>query len=139
MTKALPLLALALFFLAGPARAADGQVPAGVLQRLGLADLEPLSDAQGAAIRGQSGVVMARGLSLSTGLVLDRNTNSFVSGTDANTAISTAENSSDWAWTQALSAHRSAFSLNLGVNSSNGLFTGVLIGGAGGNACAAAW
>lgn len=138
MNKVVTLAALALLPLATRGFAADGQVPAAVLQRLGLGGMQALSDEDGIGVRGLGGNAMARGLSLSTGLVIDRSTNSFVSGNDANAAIASAENAGFLHWTRALTSQQSAFNLKLEVAGANGPFTGVLIGGAGGSACAAA-
>jgi len=134
MKTVVSLAALAVVGFGSCGFAADGQVPAAVLQGLGLHDMEPLSDEQGMNIRGSGGNAMARGLSLVASLLIDQSTNSFVSGTDANAAMSSAENAGAGVWTRASSSQQSAVNLNLGITSANGVFTGVLIGGSGGSA-----
>lgn len=129
-----PVVAVALLFAAVPAQAADGHVPAALLKSLGLAELKVLSDQEAHQIRGQGGVV-ARSTSVINGLVLDPNTKSFVFGSDANGAVSSAENAGK-AVTEASTSTTSSINLNLTVTSNNGTFVGGVLGGAGGNAAA---
>jgi hypothetical protein len=50
--KTLLAVAVVLLLLAGPARAADARLSQDSLARLGLGGMQPISDAQGAQIRG---------------------------------------------------------------------------------------
>jgi hypothetical protein len=131
MRNALPF-ALAAILVAAPALATDRQVPDSTLAAVGLSGLEAMSDAQGNQVRGMSTGVRSFGVSMVSGLIIDPVTNSFIFGSDANTASSAVIGGF------AASQQTSAVSLNL-VIESNGTypgFYGTLLGGAGGSAFA---
>lgn len=135
MRHAAIFTALAALFLASPAIADDGQVPATTLDALGLSGLQHLSDEAGQQVRGMSSQAAAtRGLSLVSGLLLDPATGSFIAGTDANFAKSAAKGSG---YTYAGQAQASSLDLILSVNPPHG-FLGALSGIAGGSSSASA-
>ncbi len=138
MKYALALTALLTALCAAPALAADTYVPQSTLSSLGLGEMEVVSDEVGMEVRGMSGSAMTMGLSLVTGLLIDPNTKSFIFGSDANAASATAENAGKQILTQASHAQASALNLSLNVTSTNGVFTGTLVGGAGGSGVAMA-
>ena len=130
------LVAVLVCLLTAPALAGDGNVPQSTLHSLGLAGMETVSDAEGMQVRGMSGCAQVSGLSLVTGLLLDPATNSYVWGTDANTARASAENAGCRIRAEASKEHLSTVELNLTVDIDDGLyshFEGYLIGGAGGS------
>jgi len=125
--------------LAAPAFAGDGHVPKSTLDRLGLAGMQPVSDAEGMQVRGMSGCARVLGRSLVSGLLLDPVTTSYVFGADSNSATSSAENGGCRVKAQATHQQLSNVSLSLTVSIDNGLssvFDGYLIGGAGGSGMA---
>ncbi|MGE3999537.1 MAG: hypothetical protein AB7I48_04920, partial [Planctomycetaceae bacterium] len=128
------MAALFTLFVAGAARAEDGHVPQSTLASLGLGDMQVLSDNDGMAVRGMSGAT-AWGTSVVTGLLLDPDTKSFVIGTDANMSGSSSSAYSKHG-SFAYQDNHSYVELALVVSTSTSNFTGLLIGGAGGNSAA---
>ncbi len=120
--------------MATPSFAEQGRVPQSTLDSLGLAGMEIVSDTDGQQVRGMSGNAFATGLGIVSGVLLDPSSGSFVFGTDANTATASAENAG-LALTQAMQQNGSAINMTLNVASPN-VFTGMLIGGAGGGSSA---
>jgi hypothetical protein len=114
--------------------AADGAIPQTTLESLGLSDLEVLSDSDGSEVRGRSGNAFVLGLSMVTGFLVDSDTDSFVFGSDSNTAEATAENCGLYVVNIAQENHGSATALNLDVTGGTGGWTGFLFGGSGGSA-----
>ena len=114
--------------------AADGAIPQATLASLGLSDLEVLSDSYGSEVRGRSGNAFALGLSMVTGFLVDSDTNSFVFGSDSNTAEANAENSGLHVFNTAQENHESATVLNLDVTGGTGGWTGSSYRGSGGSA-----
>jgi hypothetical protein len=130
------LVAIMTVAIASSAFAGDGAVPKSSLNALGLNGMQVLSDEAGLEVRGMSSNAKAMGLSLVTGLLIDPHTKSFVFGVDANLAKATAENAGLNAVSSAATAQQSAVGLQLNVVTDVSSFSGVLLGGAGGNAFA---
>src|SRR5690606_18781510 len=102
------------------------------LAAVGLSDLEMLSDVQGNAVRGMHGSVKAFGKSIVSALLLDAETGSFIAGTDANFASTSAHGGI------AVYDQASALAVELTVEPSGNFsgFNSAIIGGAGGSAFA---
>jgi hypothetical protein len=133
MKYALALAAILTFFLAAPTLGDDGHVSQAALNALGLADMETVSDEEGAQVRGMaSGSGMSMSRSLVTGLLIDPNTKSHVWGTDLNIASASLEGCGIIVAPDPYTETASGINLNLDVVSTFGSFSGVLIGGAGG-------
>ncbi|HEX5103141.1 MAG TPA: hypothetical protein VFV87_04990 [Pirellulaceae bacterium] len=127
---------LLLAVAASPALAGDGQIPQSKLQRLGLGQMQTMSDSQGMEVRGQSSGVMAGGLSLVFGILQDpANPGNFVGATDLNTAMASAENAGLQVLSTSQVTQGSAISTSLNVITPVSSFAGVLFG-LGGNAAA---
>ncbi len=143
--------AAVLAFAAAPALAGEGQVPQSKLANLGLGNAQVLSDSDGMQIRGMgrkdyghqnygkqqivgssSSNALASGRSLVVGLLIDPATNSFVFGSDTNSAASSSENGGLNAPSSAFEKQSSGLGLDLNVVTSTSKFNGVLNGGAGG-------
>jgi len=131
MRTAFPLV-LASLVSAAPALAADRPVPQSTLASVGLSGLETMSDAQGDQVRGMHPGVRAFGVSMVSGLILDPVTDSFIFGSDVNSASSGVHGSF------AASQQASAVALTLVVQPSGEYpgFSGTILGGAGGSAFA---
>ena len=143
-------IAAVLAFAAAPALAGEGHVPQSKLASVGLANAQVLSDSQGMQIRGMgrkdhghpfhgkqivgssSSNALASGRSLVVGLLIDPATNSFVFGSDTNSAASSAENGGLNAPSQAFEKQESGLHLDLNVVTATSNFNGVINGGAGG-------
>ena len=138
MRYAFCLAALLAALSAVPAFAGNGHVPQSTLAVLGLPDMEILSDEEGMQVRGQGGSAATMGLSLVMGLLIDPATKSFVFGADTNVAAASAESSS--LITDPVASHETAssVSLDLDVTTDTSVYSGVLIGGAGGSGYASA-
>lgn len=135
------LVAVALVLLAsGPAYAEDGNVPRSALAALGLAELEPMSDDAGLAVRGKtSSFAMVVGTSVVFGQLLTPDTKNFVVGSDTNMVSGNAESTSALGTLIVKKDHFSAIELALAVSTpSFGDFGGALVGSAGGFGVAAA-
>ena len=137
VNKTLAMLFALAALICAPAMA-DNHVPRATLEMLGLGEMEVLNDSQGMEVRGLSGNAVTMGLSMVSGLLIDTNTNSFVFGSDTNNAMATAENAGLHILTMVGHSQMSAVSLNLDVTTINGAFSGILMGGAGGNGAASA-
>lgn len=122
--------------MAASADAGDSHVPQSTLAAVGLADMQMLTDAEGAEVRGLSGNAAARGLSLVSGLLIDPATNSFVFGSDVNATMANAENAGLQVFTMANTFQNSAIALDLNVITGVSFYNGILFGAAGGNAFA---
>lgn len=125
-------LAMAVALFAAPALASDRPVPSSTLAAVGLSDLEEISDARGNEVRGMHGVTKAFGKSLVSALLLDPESGSFISGTDANSSIATAHGRI------AVEQQASAVAVSLIVEPSGNFsgFSSAILGGAGGSAFA---
>lgn len=129
---ALVLMVLVAVF-ASPALAGDGQVSGNQLAALGLSGMEPMSDTQAMAVRGQSSNAKSSGSSLVFGAIIDPHTGSFVSGSSVNFSKATAENAGLNALSNAGHTQGSALDIQLIVVTSTSTFSGRAIGGAGGS------
>jgi hypothetical protein len=143
-------VAALLAFAAAPALAGDGRVPQSKLANLGLGNAQVLTDSEGMQIRGMgrrdyghksygkqivgssSSNALASGRSLVVGLLIDPATNSFVFGSDTNSAASSSENGGLNAPSSAFEKQSSGLGLDLNVVTATSKFDGVLNGGAGG-------
>lgn len=128
-------LALAMILaslVAAPALAGDGHVPRATLASLGLAGMQPVSDAEGMQVRGMGGAAWVKGISMVSGLVMEPSTKSFVFGSDANLVVANAE-AACWRRVEVAKDHQSFVGLQLAVqNGPYSYFEGALYGGAGG-------
>jgi hypothetical protein len=133
------LVAVLVCLLAAPALAGDGHVPQSTLKSLGLAGMQPVSDAEGMHVRGMSGCARVMGISLVSGLLLEPSTKNFVFGSDANFVLANAENAGCRMRAEAFKQHMSHVALELTVDIGGGEyghFEGTLFGGAGGSGLA---
>jgi hypothetical protein len=126
------LLVLAIGLFAAPAQASDRRVPDSTLAAVGLSNLQMLSDAQGNEVRGMHRNAKAFGKSLVSALILDPESNSFIVGTDANSATASVQGR------LAASQQTSAVAVSLIVEPSGNFsgFSSAILGGAGGSAFA---
>jgi hypothetical protein len=126
------LLAMAVALWAEEAQASDRPVPASTLAAVGLPDLQMLNDAQGNEVRGMHRGAKAFGKSIISALILDPESNSFIVGTDANSATASVQGRF------AASQQTSAVAVSLIVEPSGNFsgFSSAIIGGAGGSAFA---
>jgi hypothetical protein len=109
-------LAVLLALVAVPAFAGDGNVPQATLSSLGLSDLEPMSDAQGMEVRGQSSsFVIVKGTSLVFGQLMTPDTKNFVVGSSANEVDANAETTRSDGLLTATKLHGVTFNLFLEV------------------------
>jgi hypothetical protein len=131
MRLALSLATLLTMFSATTLSANDGRLSQTTLAALGLSDMQPLTDAEGAQVRGSGGDVLAMSLSVVSGVVIDHSTKNFLFGSDANLAKATAAKGG-YLPAVAMTQHISAIQLQLVTSS----FSGRIIGGAGGGAFA---
>ena len=154
MKRVLALAALLACGTAAPAMADQGHVPFNTLSRLGLAGMQSMSDSEGLTVRGMGGgggIVAAMGKSLVSGAIISPNTKNFVAGTTSNMAMGNAEHAGghfdhhghkghgDKGFDPALfiqTNQNSILGLQLIVAQDLDVFSGVLIGGAGGTASA---
>ena len=141
MKYAFSLAAILVCLMALPAWAADGHVPQTTLARLGLAQMEILSDAEGLQVRGMGhghgghgggGAGAVIGSSMVTGLVIDQYTKSYVLGADTDMAAACLETVCSFTPPDPFIRHDSRVGLFLEVQE----YQGFLIGGAGGTATA---
>jgi len=131
MRNILPITAMLVALSASQVFAGD-QVPSNALDALGLGDMQVVSDAEGMQVRGKSSSAMSMGLSLITGLLVDPDTKSFIFGSDVNAASATAENAGKNIISMVSHSQSSALNLELNILTATSVFTGSLIGGAGG-------
>ena len=113
--------------------AGDGNVPQSILDVLGLADMEAVSDEEGMQVRGMRGAATTLGHSFVVGLLIDPVSDSYVFGSDTNYASAYSETTYSRSASNASHATASAVDLSLNVTNPTGTFSGVLIGGAGGS------
>jgi hypothetical protein len=126
--------ATALFLGVAPTFAADQPVPTSTLSALGLSELDVISDAEGENIRGLSGGNgISKGLSMVSGLIVDPISNSFVFGSDVNSAKAGGGYGGAAATQQTSSI---ALNLTIEPSSTHTGFYGTIVGGAGGSAFA---
>ena len=132
MKFAWSLAAVLGFVLSAEAFAGDGHVPQSLLVQVGLAGMERVPDEVGLQVRGRSGNVFSSGRSLVAGVLITPDTKNFVFGSDANLVIATGELAGV---VDPIATHQtlSAVSLQLGVATNSFVFSGFLIGGAGGS------
>ncbi len=126
------VVALLGFALGTEAFGADGQVPKSVLAQVGLSRMETVSDEIGMQVRGRSGNVFTSGRSVVSGLLLTPDTKNFVFASDANIAIATGEIAGVL---DPIAFHQTNSIVGLQlfvVFPSTAVFSGFLIGGAGG-------
>ena len=138
MKKALCVVATAAAVLiAAPVFAEDGNIPSTTLSSLGLGDLQPMSEAEGMQVRGESSAfAMATGTSLIFGQLVTPDTKNFLVLSDVNMVTANAESTDALARVEATKNHQSQIingSLVISLPAAsifNGLINGI-VGGVG--------
>lgn len=115
---------------AGFAPQASAADPAS-LSQYGLASLSPISNADGAKIRGTGGSAATAGSSFISGMLLDGTTKSYIFGVDTNRGMATLQQAGIVGPIDPFHVQSSNLGLALEIEN---LFRGTLIGGAGGTA-----
>lgn len=128
------LAALILCNFAISASAEDHRVPQNALSQLGLGEMQTVEQQRGLAVRGRGRYSVSMGLSFVSGLLMDPDTSSVVGGTDTNTAFALSENVVPRSAAQTSIEQGSQVEVQLEVNSGGHIFSGYLIGVAGGRA-----
>jgi hypothetical protein len=135
MKNAIAGLCVLFVTAAAPVFAEDGQVADSTLSALGLGGMQTISDAEGMHVRGMSSKAFTRGTSLIFGQIIDPNTNSFVAGSDVNSAKSSQKGYGKLI-SSAKQVHGSALEMNIEIESKFGNFEGELFGVASGHGSA---
>jgi len=129
---------LAVCTLANFASAEDHRVPQNALAQLGLRKMQTVGQQRGLAVRGRGRYSQSMGLSFVSGLLMDPETSSVVGGTDTNTAFALSENVVPRSAAQTSIEQGSQVEVQLDVNNNGHIFSGYLIGVAGGRAYSSA-
>jgi hypothetical protein len=116
------------FVCGAPVLADDGHVSQSTLAALGLGGVVPASDIEAMQVRGMGGGVFTQGLSLVSGLLIDRNLKSFVSGSDANHVHVNAEQVCLQVRVRAEHVHSSRVGFDLQVATPSRFYVGALYG-----------
>lgn len=101
------------------------------LSQYGLSSLSPISNADGAKIRGTGGSAATAGSSFISGMLLDGTTKSYIFGVDTNRGMATLQQAGIVGPLDPFHVQSSNLGLALEIEN---LFRGTLIGGAGGTA-----
>ena len=132
------LAALLLSTFAISASAEDHRVPQSALAKLGLGQMQNVGEQRGLDVRGRGRYSLSMGLSFVSGVLLDPESNSFVGGTDTNTAFALSENVVPSSLAQTSTDQGSQVEVQLDVNTNGNIFSGYLFGIAGGRAYSSA-
>jgi hypothetical protein len=101
------------------------------LSQYGLAGLAPMTNVEGAKIRGTGGSAATAGSSFISGMLLDGTTKSYIFGVDTNRGMATLQQAGIVGPIDPFHVQSSNLGLALEIEN---LFRGTLIGGAGGTA-----
>lgn len=119
-----------------PSFADEGHITQDTLARLGLSDMQTISDADGMEIRGRaSGFSMVIGTSSIIGQLISPDTKNFVFGSDINSVHANVENTNALASATVSKSHSSSMDVKLGPIGIDGInvYEGLITVSAGGN------